>query len=210
MTPLPTMARCAIRVLARIPLALPLVSWGTAMPTSAAEFTRPAQQIVDEATITLVPPTCAGVVVGDASHAITAAHCIGSERTLEIALSDGRRRRANVERLDREHDVALLRLQEPVPVTPLQVASRLPRIGEALYFGGRRDRKGSAQVFAVLQLGRCPSLPQVENAVFTNLRARKGDSGAPLVNKSLEVVALVHGGARCNIATPIVGFQPDS
>jgi hypothetical protein len=89
----------------------------------------------------------------------------------------------------------------------LRVAARLPRVGDALYFGGRRERKGSAQVFAVLRLGHCPSLPEVTNAIFTNLRARKGDSGAPLVNRALEVVGLVHGGARCNIATPVVGFE---
>ena len=173
-------------------------------------FARPAQRIVDEATITFVPPICTGVVVGDASHAITAAHCIGSERAVQIALYDGTRTQAVTERLDRDHDVALLRLQHPAPVTPLRVATRLPQVGDALYFGGRQDRKGSAQVFAVLRLGRCPSLPEVDNAIFTNLQAQKGDSGAPLVNRSLEVVGLVHGGARCNIATPVVGFSPES
>jgi S1-C subfamily serine protease len=170
-------------------------------------FAKPAQQIVDEATIVFDPPICTGVVVGDASHAITAAHCIGSERAVQVALYDGTRTQAVIERVDREHDVALLSLQRPAPVTPLRVAGRLPQVGDALYFGGRQDRKGSAQVFAVLRLGRCPSLPEVDNAIFTNLRARKGDSGAPLVNRSLEVVALVHGGARCNIATPVVGFD---
>ena len=174
---------------------------------TAAPFARPAQEIVDEATITFVPPICTGVVVGDASHAITAAHCIGNEQAVQLALYDGTRTQGVIERLDRDHDIAVLRLQHPVPVTPLRVATHLPQVGDALYFGGRQDRKGSAQVFAVLRLGRCPSLPEVDNAIFTNLHARKGDSGAPLVNRSLEVVALVHGGAQCNIATPVVGFE---
>jgi S1-C subfamily serine protease len=186
-----------------------ILAAGTAWAT-VAPFARPAQQIVDEATITFVPPICTGVVVGDVSHAITAAHCIGDEQTVQVALYDGRQTQAVIERLDRDHDVALLRLQEAVPVTPLRVATRLPQVGDALYFGGRQDRKGSAQVFAVLRLGRCPSLPEVDHAIFTNLQARKGDSGAPLVNRSLEVVGLVHGGTRCNIATPVVGFSPES
>jgi S1-C subfamily serine protease len=182
-------------------LLLPVTGGASVQP-----FGRPAQQIVDEATVMFAPPTCTGVVVGDAAHAITAGHCIGSQSAVQLVLYDGTRTQGVVEHLDRAHDVALLRLQRPAPVTPLGVAAQLPRVGDALYFGGRRDRKGSAQVFAVLRLGRCPSLPGVTNAIFTNLRARKGDSGAPLVNRALEVVGLVHGGARCNIATPLAGF----
>jgi S1-C subfamily serine protease len=185
-----------------------LLVFGAVAPVHGQAFSRSLQQIVDAATLTVVPGTCAGVVVGDESHAITAAHCIGAERRLTVRFHDGRVTSATVAALDRERDVALLELTDPAGVNPLRIATQLPRIGEALYFGGRQDRQGSAQVFAVLQLGRCPSLPQVENAIFTNLRARKGDSGAPLVNKSLEVVGLVHGGARCNIATPIIGFEP--
>jgi S1-C subfamily serine protease len=183
-------------------LLLPVIGGARVEP-----FDRPAQAIVDEATVVFLPPTCTGVVVDDAAHAITAGHCIGNKSAVQLVLYDGTRTQGVVEHLDRGHDVALLRLQRPVPVTPLRIAARLPRVGDALYFGGRRERKGSAQVFAVLRLGRCPSLPAVTNAIFTNLRARKGDSGAPLVNRALEVVGLVHGGARCNIATPVVGFE---
>ncbi len=40
------------------------------------------------------------------------------------------------------------------------------------------------------------------NAVFTSLDARPGDSGAPLVDPQGRVTAIVHGGARCEIAVP--------
>jgi S1-C subfamily serine protease len=173
---------------------------------SGSQPSKDTQRLVDEATIILTPGRCAGVIVGDTGHAITAAHCIGTSKNVDIELHDGSQSIARVEVLDRQRDVALLTLTEPNQVTPLQVAREMPRLGEALYFGGRRDREGSAQVFAVTRVGRCPSLPEVGDAIFTNLRARKGDSGAPLVNKSLEVVGLVHGGARCNIAAPIIGL----
>jgi hypothetical protein len=177
-------------------------------PAATLPITKDEQQTVEAATIMLMPGYCTGVIVGDQRHAITAAHCIGDRvDALPIQLHDGAQTRASVERLDRPHDVALLRLVGAVAVTPLRVATAMPRSGDALYFGGRRDRKGSGQVFAVLRVGRCPSLPQVDNAIFTNLRARKGDSGAPLVNRSLEVVGLVHGGAQCSIATPVVGLK---
>ncbi len=152
------------------------------------------QQSVDQATIVILPERCAGVIVGDRHSAITAAHCIGNERSLEVKLYDGTQTTASIVRVDRQRDVALIRLNRYVRVQPL-------------YFGGRADRRGSNQVFAVVKIGRCPSMPDVEEAIFTNLRARKGDSGAPLVNKSLEVVGLVHGGATCNIAAPTVGLN---
>ncbi len=165
------------------------------------------QQSVDQATIVILPERCAGVIVGDRHSAITAAHCIGNERSLEVKLYDGTQTTASIVRVDRQRDVALIRLNRYVRVQPLTLAEQLPRAGEALYFGGRADRRGSNQVFAVVKIGRCPSMPDVEEAIFTNLRARKGDSGAPLVNKSLEVVGLVHGGATCNIAAPTVGLN---
>lgn len=170
---------------------------------------RQAQEAVDRATLLLLPAKCAGVIVSDSSHAITAAHCIGQETEFLVELHDGRRITANVSQLDRQRDVALLTLEQPVPVTPLGIALDMPRLGDALYFGGRRDRQGSQQIFAVLKIGHCPSLPSVPNAIFTNLRARKGDSGAPLVNRRMEVVGLVHGGATCNIAAPLVGLADE-
>lgn len=167
------------------------------------------QRSVDAATIVILPARCAGVIVGDRHTAVTAAHCIGNERSVGVRLFDGREVRATVERVDRQIDVAVLRLQADVAVRPLTLAEEMPRPGTALYFGGRADRRGSNQVFAVVNIGRCPSLPEVPEAIFTNLRAHKGDSGAPLVNKRLEVVGLVHGGAGCNIAAPIVGLADD-
>jgi S1-C subfamily serine protease len=167
------------------------------------------QRVVDEATIVLLPARCAGVIVGDRHTAITAAHCLGNERFVDVRLFDGKEVRATIERVDREIDVAVLHFDDDASVRPLTLASRMPSPGEALYFGGRADRRGSDQVFAVVNVGRCPSLPQVEEAIFTNLRARKGDSGAPLVNKHLEIVGLVHGGAGCNIAAPVVGIASD-
>lgn len=171
---------------------------------------RQAQETVDRATLLLLPAKCAGVIVGDASHAITAAHCIdGDTEVVLVELHDGSQTTTTVSQVDRQSDVALLTLGQPASVTPLELALVMPRLGDALYFGGRRDRQGSQQIFAVLKIGQCPSLPSVHNAIFTNLRARKGDSGAPLVNRRMEVVGLVHGGATCNIAAPLVGLADE-
>jgi len=185
-----------------------LVAVATAQAQPGALSSKRSQAAVNRATILLTPGTCAGVIVGDASTAITAAHCLSDSREVEVELHDGSRRKARVAKLDRQRDVALLELDSPAAVEPLRIAAEMPRLGEALYFGGRADRQGTNQVFAVVRIGQCPSLPQVSDAIFTNLRAKPGDSGAPMVNKRLEVVALVHGGANCNIAAPVVGLGP--
>lgn len=159
---------------------------------------------VKAATVTLVPGVCAGAIVLDRRLVLTAAHCVepGQER-LRVALSSGRKVRATVLSVDRDTDLALLRLARPARVRPLGMATELPVEGDQLLFVGRTDRRWRPQVAEVVHLGRCPSLPGVPEAVFTTLEARKGDSGAPVVDGALRVVGVVHGGARCHIAAPV-------
>ena len=158
---------------------------------------------VKTASVTLVPGVCGGAVVLDRTLVLTAAHCIDRDvRHLRVALSSGRRVGATVLSLDRSSDLALLRLGRSAHVRPLGLATALPRAGEQLLFVGRADRGERPQVAEVVRLGRCPSLPDVPEAVFTTIDAHKGDSGAPIVDASLRVVGIVHGGARCHIAAP--------
>jgi S1-C subfamily serine protease len=185
----------------------------TAAPADAAALAPQALAPQDDAarlqaaTLTLLPGRCQGVVAEEAQSALTAAHCIeAGERTLRVRLHDGRVLSARVVRVDRPQDVAFLRLEQPSGVVPLHVADALPFPGAALRFISSRHHAGEVQQVELLKLGRCPSLPAVPAALFTSLRGRPGDSGAPVVDAQLQVVGLVHGGARCAIATPTVGL----
>jgi hypothetical protein len=144
-------------------------------------------------------------VVSEKDRVLTAAHCIpvGLER-LTVKLKGGSRIESTLEYLDRESDLALLRLDAPAAVEPLMFASVLPSAGQPVLFAGRVDRRSRSQVARVERLGTCPSLPGVEKAVFTTLQAKPGDSGAPIVNRDLRVVGVIHGGAACHIAAPTV------
>ncbi len=158
-----------------------------------------------QASVIVVPKACAGAVVGSSSHVLTAAHCIpaGDQRVL-VKLRSGQQVDSRVEFLDEERDLALLHLDQPAPVQPLGLSQDLPSAGDTLSFVGRFDRAPrKAQQAKVLKLGRCPSLPAVDDAVFTSLNARPGDSGAPIVDADAHVVAIVHGGAACHIAAPV-------
>lgn len=162
---------------------------------------------VEQATVTLLPGHCAGVVVEDGFHALTAAHCVRPlEQRIDVELYDGTRLGGTYVHVDTERDVAVIRLDNKAPVRPLPVAQQLPVPGDSLLFAGRNDRPGGPQTVTLARLGRCPSLPQVPNALFTTLHGEKGDSGAPVVDSRYRVVGLVHGGARCSIAAPTAGF----
>jgi hypothetical protein len=120
---------------------------------------------------------------------------------LHVRFTDGTRRSAWVEAIDRDADQALLILDEPVAITPLVVARRRQISGTVLYFEGN-PAKPRFQRARLDHIGRCPSLPNLPNALFTSIHGVPGDSGAPLVDAAVRVVGLVHGGAQCEIATP--------
>ncbi|RKH12277.1 serine protease [Corallococcus praedator] len=162
------------------------------------------------ATVTLGDGHCAGVVVGQGRHVLTAAHCVAQASGHELAnFEDGRRLEGRYVFVDRGRDMAVLELEATAPVAPLEVAEALPAPGDLLVFTGRYDRPGEPQQVMLERLGRCPSLPDVPAALFTTMHGIPGDSGAPLVDARMRVVGLVHGGARCSIAAPTADVAPE-
>lgn len=154
---------------------------------------------VERASVELVPVRCGGVVVAP-RLVVTALHCVRQE-PVRVRLRTGAERTARVEFVDEVSDQAALVLDRPVDVEPLSIARRPPIVGTVLFFAGNPDdpRWQSARLDKV---DRCPSLPDLRNALFTSLRGKPGDSGSPLVDGIGRVVGLVHGGAQCAIATP--------
>ena len=122
-------------------------------------------------------------------------------QSVRVRLSDGEERTAWVVIADQVVDQAVLFLEEPTGVRPLRIARQRQISGTVLYFAGHPDRP-VFQEGRLDRIGVCPSLPRLPNALFTSVAGRPGDSGAPLVNAGGEVLGLVHGGARCEIATP--------
>jgi Trypsin-like peptidase domain len=152
------------------------------------------------ATVAIESPGCTGVVSESPQLVLTAKHCVAGA-SLRIRLSTGDVRTAWVVATNAASDQAVLFLEEPAGVAPLDIARRPQIPGTVLYFSGHPDRP-RFQSARLDRIGVCPSLPDLPNALFTTIDGAPGDSGAPIVDAAARIVGLVHGGARCHIATP--------
>lgn len=161
---------------------------------------RAVRAAIRAATVAIERPGCTGVVSESPQLVLTAKHCVDGV-SLRIRLSTGDVRAAWVVATNAASDQAVLFLEEPAGVAPLDLARRPQIPGTVLYFSGHPDRP-RFQSARLDKIGRCPSLPDLPNALFTTIDGMPGDSGAPVVDAAARVVGLVHGGARCQIATP--------
>lgn len=162
---------------------------------------RGVRQAVTAATVVVLPAGCGGVVAERADLVATALHCVKDDGALEVRLADGTTHAATLQEVDEISDQAILSLDRPTTIAPLSVARRPPIVGTVLYFAGNPDRP-RWQDSRVDRIGICESLPALRDALFTSIQGTPGDSGSPLVDGAAQVVGLVHGGARCHIATP--------
>jgi S1-C subfamily serine protease len=170
-------------------------------PVGARADVRAVRRALHDATVDLARG-CSGAVAESTQLVVTAYHCVDADdQRVPLRLSTGESRTGWVVAVDRTADQAVLFLEEPAHVTPLAIARRPQVPGTVLYFAGRPTAP-RFQEARLERLGRCPSLPEIPNALFTTIHGRPGDSGAPLVDALGRIVGLVHGGARCEIATP--------
>lgn len=154
------------------------------------------------ASVQLEPVGCTGVLAEARDIVLTALHCIDDPTgPVGVRFTTGWTRTARVAATDPVADQAVLVLDAPVPIEPLLVVHRRQIPGTVLYFEGN-PKEPRFQGARLDRIGRCESLPRLPNALFTGIEGRPGDSGAPLVDVAARVVGLVHGGARCHIATP--------
>jgi S1-C subfamily serine protease len=167
-------------------------------PLAAQE--RTVRRLLADATVRLASG-CTGAIAERSQLIVTAYHCVTDRGSVGARLATGEERTAWVVATDQVADQAVLFLEESSEVTPLRIGRRREIPGAVLYFAGHPDRV-AFQSARLDRIGVCPSLPGLPNALFTSIKGTPGDSGAALVNAAGDLVGLVHGGARCEIATP--------
>jgi S1-C subfamily serine protease len=158
------------------------------------------RRVLGAATVLVLPSRCAGAVVEVPWLVATAKHCIDDGVQLRVRVA-GVEHDAELVDEDAAADQVVLALASAVPVTPLEVVRRIPIVGTVLYFHGNPERP-RWQAARLDRIAPCPSLPDLSRALHTSINGTPGDSGAPLVDLLGKVVGLVHGGAKCRIATP--------
>jgi S1-C subfamily serine protease len=180
-------------------LALLLLLAAPILPTAPAGDLA-VRRALHAASVEVETTGCSGAVAENQQIVVTAKHCLEG-RTLRVRLSTGAVRTAWLVATNDATDQAVLFLEEPAGVQPLSIVRRQQIPGTVLYFEGNpgHPRFQSARLD---RIGRCPSLPDLPDALFTSIAGVPGDSGAPLVDAAARIVGLVHGGARCHIATP--------
>jgi S1-C subfamily serine protease len=184
-----------------------LLAVATMAAANPSPVPRDVRRALARATVVIMPAKCGGVLLESAQVVATALHCVKDGASQRVRLPDGEERTARVAVIDEAADQAVLTLDQPAPMTPLSLARRPPITGTVLYFAGNPDRP-RPQDSRLDRIGRCESLPDLDDALFTSIEGTPGDSGSPLVDGAAQVVGLVHGGARCHIATPASTLGP--
>jgi S1-C subfamily serine protease len=174
------------------------------LPAAAgADDQRALRDHLHAASVVLGGGSCSGVLAESSDLVFTARHCVRGREAIEVRFVDGTTRQGTVAWTDDVADQAVLVLDAPVDFAPLALARRWPIPGDVLLFEGLPS-KPRPQEARLERLDVCPSLPRLTRALFTSVQGTPGDSGAPLVDRAGRVVGLVHGGAQCEIATPVV------
>jgi len=156
-----------------------------------------------------------GIVLSPGGEVLTNNHVINGAHSVEVVTkSDGRRYAASVVGYDRNHDVALLQIRDPGPLTPAAVGdSSTVRVGDPILGLGNAGGAGGRPARApgtIAELGAWISTSDELTGSTERLRGlirvladiRPGDSGGPLVNEVGQVIA-VNTAASVNYTTNV-------
>jgi len=149
----------------------------------------------------------AGVIVDPRGIALTSARAVLRARPLEVALIDGTPLKAVVVGLDRDSDVAVLRLENGgglLPHLPLGDSERL-KIGDwVISVGAPLGLEGTVTAGVIAATPTPASSSAAASYLQIDAAMGRGNAGGPLVNLSGEVVGLgtVLDGAGVAYAIP--------
>jgi S1-C subfamily serine protease len=133
-----------------------------------------------------------GFVLTKEGLILTNNHVIGNAQRLEVMLSDKHKYKARVLALDKNHDLALIKIDAPnlIPVTlsdsrSLAVGQRVYAIGNPFGLNGTMTRG----IISAIRSIRGPNGP-IEDAIQTDAAVNPGNSGGPLLNSRGEVIGI--------------------
>jgi serine protease Do len=133
-----------------------------------------------------------GVLIDDDGHILTNAHVVVNSEQVLVRMSDGGVRRASVEYLETEMDLAVVKIASP-QVRPARLGNSDSLVmGEwVLAVGNPFGLSNTVTAGIVSALGRTmPGASKLRDLIQTDTPINPGNSGGPLVNLSGEVVGI--------------------
>src|SRR5438132_1274738 len=132
-----------------------------------------------------------GVVVTNEGHIITNNHVVDQVDEIEVQLSDGRTKKAQLVGADAEVDLAVLKIDEP-GVKPLKLAdSDSTQVGDfVLAIGNPFGFEETVTDGIISSKGRPNRADAFSDLIQTNAAINPGNSGGPLINLRGEVVGI--------------------
>lgn len=153
-----------------------------------------------------------GVVITEQGHIVTNNHVVENATSLRVLFADGKLQEARLIGTDPLNDIAVIRVQGPVPgvasigdSTKLQPGETVLAIGSPL--GNFRNTVTAGVVSA---LNRSVPGAGLEGLIQTDAAINSGNSGGPLINLAGEVVGIntlvVRGDGSVFGAAPVEGL----
>jgi S1-C subfamily serine protease len=134
-----------------------------------------------------------GFVLNKDGLILTNNHVIDNAQRVEVMLSDKHKYKATVVTVDKNHDLALLKISAPnlVPAvlsnsTGLVVGQRVYAIGNPFGLQGTMTRGIISSIRSI----RGPNNNPIEDAIQTDAAVNPGNSGGPLLNSRGEVIGI--------------------
>ena len=135
-----------------------------------------------------------GFILDREGHILTNNHVVDGAQLVEVTLWDKHKYKAGVLAVDRNHDLALLKIQGAANLQPatlaegasLIVGQQVYAIGNPFGFSGTMTRG----IVSAIRSIEMPSGNKIEDAIQTDASVNPGNSGGPLLNSHGEVIGI--------------------
>jgi S1-C subfamily serine protease len=135
-----------------------------------------------------------GFIVDKQGHILTNNHVVEGAQTVEVTLWNKKKYKAKVMNIDRNHDLALLQIQDVAGLEPatlsdvstLVVGQQVYALGNPFGFSGTMTRG----IISAIRSVQMPSGNRIDDAIQTDASVNPGNSGGPLLNSHGEVIGI--------------------
>jgi S1-C subfamily serine protease len=135
-----------------------------------------------------------GFILDKQGHILTNNHVIDNAQRVEVTLADKHKYKATVVVVDKNHDLALLQINNVPNLQPatlaesnsLIVGQRVYAIGNPFGLSGTMTRG----IISAIRSIRGPQGNPIEDAIQTDAAVNPGNSGGPLLNSKGEVIGI--------------------